>query len=112
AVLVVPPALKRMVFVLSLLSAMAVLASSNVLFVRVSEVARPTSVSVDVGKVRVPVLEIVLIIGVVNVLLVSVCVVLVPTRVVVASGRVTLRLAVWAVINVVVVEVVPVISKR
>src|SRR6185295_13666686 len=71
AVLVVPPALKRMVFVLSLLSAMAVLASSNVLFVRVSVVARPTSVSVDVGKVRVPVLEIVLIIGVVNVLWVS-----------------------------------------
>ena len=42
------------------------------LFVNVSVVARPTSVSVDVGKVSVPVLTIVPIIGDVNVLLVRV----------------------------------------
>ena len=48
------------------------------LFVSVSVVARPTSVSVDVGKVRVPVLLILPIIGVVRVLFVSVCV---PVRV-------------------------------
>ena len=44
----------------------------NVLLVNVSVVARPTSVSVEVGNVRVPVLTIELIVGVVNVLFVSV----------------------------------------
>jgi len=44
------------------------------LFVNVSVVARPTNVSVDVGNVNVPVLDIELMIGVVNVLLVSVSV--------------------------------------
>lgn len=44
------------------------------LFVKVSVVARPTRVSVDVGKVSVPVLLMVLITGVVNVLFVNVCV--------------------------------------
>jgi hypothetical protein len=48
------------------------------LFVRVSVVARPTNVSVEVGRVRVPVLLIVLIIGLVKVLLVNVSV---PARV-------------------------------
>ena len=43
------------------------------LLVNVSVVARPTSVSVDVGRVRVPVLTIVLITGAVSVLLVNVC---------------------------------------
>jgi hypothetical protein len=46
----------------------------KVLFVSVSVVALPTNVSVDVGNVNVPVLEIDAIIGVVKVLLVSVCV--------------------------------------
>ena len=44
----------------------------KVLFVKVSVVALPTNVSVEVGKVNVPVLLIEEIIGVVNVLLVSV----------------------------------------
>ncbi len=43
-----------------------------VLLVRVSVVARPTKVSVAVGKVKVPVLEIVEITGVVKVLFVKV----------------------------------------
>ena len=43
-----------------------------VLLVRVSVVARPTKVSVSVGNVRVPVLEILEIMGVVRVLLVRV----------------------------------------
>ena len=46
----------------------------RVLFVRVSVVALPTNVSVEVGKVNVPVLDIELIIGVVRVLFVKVCV--------------------------------------
>ena len=46
----------------------------KVLFVRVSVVALPTNVSVDVGNVNVPVLEIDAMMGVVNVLLVNVCV--------------------------------------
>ena len=46
----------------------------NVLFVRVSVVALPTNVSVEVGSVKVPVLIIDAIVGVVRVLLVSVCV--------------------------------------
>jgi hypothetical protein len=49
------------------------LSASKVLFVNVSVVARPTKVSVDVGKVRVPVLDIELITGVVSVLFVRVC---------------------------------------
>ena len=48
------------------------LAPLIVLFVKVSVVALPTKVSVAVGKVTVPVLEIVEIIGVVKVLLVRV----------------------------------------
>ena len=45
-----------------------------VLFVSVSVVARPTKVSVLVGRVKVPVLTIVEMTGAVNVLLVNVCV--------------------------------------
>src|SRR5210317_1309197 len=44
-----------------------------VLFVKVSVVALPTKVSLDVGNVKVPVLEIVEITGDVNVLFVNVC---------------------------------------
>jgi hypothetical protein len=51
----------------------------NVLLVSVSVVARPTRVSVDVGKVSVPVLTIEAMFGVVNVLLVSVWVALSST---------------------------------
>ncbi len=60
-----------------------------VLLVRVSEVALPTRVSVDVGRVSVPVLTIVAITGAVRVLLVRVSVVILPTRVVVVVGRVS-----------------------
>ena len=49
-------------------------AVSNVLFVKVSVVALPTSVSVDVGRVSVPVFVIVEITGDVKVLFVNVCV--------------------------------------
>ena len=44
----------------------------KVLFVKVSVVALPTSVSVEVGKVNVPVFEIVVITGAVKVLFVRV----------------------------------------
>ena len=63
-------------------------ADVNVLFVRVSVVALPTKVSVDVGSVKVPVLDIVDIIGVVRVLLVNVSVVALPTNVSVDVGSV------------------------
>jgi len=52
----------------------------KVLLVRVSVVALPTKVSVDVGRVIVPVLVIVEITGVVKVLLVRVCVPVSETR--------------------------------
>src|ERR1043166_1410272 len=52
-----------------------------VLLVRVSVVARPTIVSVEVGRVSVPVLLIVEITGAVSVLLVRVSVVVLPTYV-------------------------------
>ena len=58
------------------------------MFVRVSVVARPTRVSVEVGRVSVPVLAIVAMIGVVNVLFVNVSVVARPTRVSVEVGKV------------------------
>lgn len=51
-------------------------------------VARPTKVSVEVGSVRVPVLDIVLMTGAVRVLLVRVSVVALPTRVSVEVGNV------------------------
>lgn len=60
----------------------------KVLFVNVSVVALPTKVSVEVGKVKVPVFEIEEIIGVVRVLFVNVSVVALPTRVSVEVGRV------------------------
>lgn len=55
--------------------------------------ARPTKVSVDVGRVKVPVLTMLEMIGDVSVLLVSVSAVSVPTRVVVAAGSVTVTSA-------------------
>jgi hypothetical protein len=61
----------------------------NVLFVRVSVVALPTNVSVDVGSVKVPVLLIVDMIGAVRVLLVNVSVVARPTIVSVLVGSVS-----------------------
>jgi hypothetical protein len=60
-----------------------------VLLVNVSVVARPTRVSVEVGRVRVPVLRIVPITGLVSVLFVNVSVVLRPTRVSVDVGSVS-----------------------
>ena len=60
-----------------------------VLLVRVSVVALPTNVSVEVGNVRVPVFTIVPITGLVRVLLVSVSVVARPTNVSVDVGRVS-----------------------
>ncbi len=80
AVIVVP-------FILNTLPVPAV---SNVLLVKISVVALPTKVSVEVGKVNVPVLLIVDIIGAVKVLLVRVSE---PARVakVPLAGRVTLE---------------------
>jgi hypothetical protein len=66
-------------------------------------VARPTKVSVDVGRVRVPVLEIVLITGLVKVLLVKVSVVALPTKVSVAAGSVMVVVPATAVAATVVV---------
>jgi hypothetical protein len=83
----------------------------NVLLVRVSVVARPTNVSVDIGSVIVPVLLIVLITGAVSVLLVRVSVVALPTRVSVAAGSVTVVVPATAVAcNVVVPDVDPEMS--
>jgi len=70
ALLIVPPEIAGLV---------------RVLFVSVSVVALPTRVSVEVGSVIVPVLDIELMIGVVRVLLVSVWVSVVVTRVFVAG---------------------------
>jgi hypothetical protein len=65
-----------------------VVASVRVLLVSVSVVARPTKVSVEVGRVSVPVLTMDAITGAVSVLLVSVSVVARPTRVSVEVGSV------------------------
>ena len=64
-----------------------------VLLVRVSDVARPTKVSVEVGKVKVPVLTIEEMTGAVKVLFVRVWVVAVPTKIASASGTVKMRVA-------------------
>ena len=56
----------------SLICGVVTIGLVKVLFASVSVVARPTKVSVEVGNVNVPVLEIDDIIGVVKVLLVSV----------------------------------------
>lgn len=82
-----------------------------VLLVSVSVVASPTRVSVSLDRVNVPVLLIVLMIGDVSVLLVNVAVLLVPSRVVVASGNVITLFAVWVVVSVDAVLVVPPDSK-
>ena len=68
------------------------LAPLIVLFVNVSVVALATKVSVDVGKVKVPELEIDEIIGVVKVLFVNVSVVALPTKVSVEVGKVNVPL--------------------
>lgn len=61
----------------------------RVLLVKVSVVARPTKVSVEVGKVKVPTFEIVEITGLVRVLFVRVSVVALPTKVSVEVGSVS-----------------------
>ena len=66
-----------------------VVESERFLFVSVSADARPTSVSGPAGRVRIPELDIVAIMGAVSVLFVSVSDVPVPTRVVVVFGRVS-----------------------
>src|SRR6056300_1469656 len=73
------------------------LAVSIVLLVNVSVVFLPTNVSVDDGKVIVPVFEIVEITGVFKVLFVSVSVVSFNTTVPVASGSVIVLSAVGSV---------------
>ena len=84
-------------------------ADVSVLLVSVSVVARPTSVSVEVGSVIVPVLLIVLITGDVNVLFVSVSVVARPTSVSVDVGSVSvpvlLMLEITGVVKVLLVSV-------
>jgi len=107
---VVPAASNFICLVLSTESTIAVEASTKLLFVRVSVVALPTRVSVDVGSVSVPVLTIVAITGAVKVLFVRVSVVALPTNVSVASGRVNVLLVVWDDNNVVDVPVVPAAS--
>lgn len=68
---------------------LAILGVVSVLFVRVSVVARPTRVSVDVGSVSVPVFDMVDIIGLVRVFPVRVSVAFLRTRVSLAPvGRV------------------------
>ena len=77
-------------------------APDRVLLVSVSVVARPTSVSVLVGRVRVPVLTIVAMTGAVSVLFVSVSVVFLPTKVSVVEGRVNVPLlSICAIVGVV-----------
>ena len=56
------------------MSGVSISGDVSVLFVKVSVVALPTKVSVDVGKVKVPVFDIEDITGEVRVLLVNVCV--------------------------------------
>ena len=85
---VAPDVLNPIFLVASVLSTKKFVLFCNDLFDNVSLVALPTIVSVDVGKVNVPVLTIVEIIGAVKVLLVRVSVVALPTRVSVASGNV------------------------
>jgi hypothetical protein len=83
----------------------------NVLFVNVSVVARPTKVSVDVGKVSVPVFTIVAITGAVNVLFVNVSVVALPTKVSVVIGNVNVGVPATAGVTMVAVpDVLPVIA--
>jgi len=94
---VVPLASNLIVFVLSVLSAIVVDASINVLFVNVSAVPLATNVSVLVGIVIKPPLDIAVIIGVVIVLFVNTWVVSVPTIVVSAFG--TVKVLVVAVVN-------------
>jgi len=69
--LVIPAVPERLLLVNSLI---VFEPAAIVLFVSVSVVARPTSVSVEVGRVKVPVLTIVPMTGLVKVLLVRVCV--------------------------------------
>jgi len=85
--------------------------ATSVLFVRVSVVARPTKVSVAVGKVNTPVFEMVAMIGAVNVLFVSVSVVALPTSVSVVIGNVSVGVPATAGVTIVAVpDVLPVIA--
>jgi hypothetical protein len=88
---------------------LAMVGDVSVLLVNVSVVARPTSVSVDDGKVSVPVLLIDEMIGNVSVLLVSVSLVVRPTSVSVDVGNVSVpvltMLAIMGAVNVLLVNV-------
>ncbi len=86
---VVPPALNPILFVASRLSTTKTVESTRDLFANVSVVSRPTNVSVVVGKVSVPPLFMLAIVGNVKVLFVSVSVVARPTNVSVVVGRVS-----------------------
>lgn len=79
----------------------------KVLFDRTSVVALPISVSLLVGKDKVPVFIIVDILGLVNVLFVSVCVAVRVTTVSDMSGKDTVL---FAVCTLVIVKVVPVVA--
>ena len=91
-------------------SVINVVVSERFLFVKVSVVDLPTSVSVTVGSVKVPVLEILEIIGSVRVLLVSVCTESNPARVSLAFGRVIVRFTVCEEFTI--VEVVPLLKVK
>lgn len=95
-----------MVLVASVESTWKQLALEKDLLVRVSVVDRPTKVSVEVGKLIVPVLMTDEMMGAVRVLLVKVWVAVRATRVSVASGKVMVLLAVMLEARVKVVEVV------
>ncbi len=80
--------------------------SVRVLLVNVSVVLRAMMVSVDVGRLRMPVLEIDEMIGVVRALLVSVCEAVKVVMVSLISGKVMVRFVVCIEAKVRVVEVV------
>jgi len=69
---VAPPRLNLATFVVSETFPKTEVESEKILFVKVSVVALPAKVSVEVGRVRVPVFDIVAITGVVSVLFVRV----------------------------------------
>lgn len=75
------------------------------MFVKVSVVALPINVSVDAGRVKIPVFDICEIIGNVNVFPVNIWFAVNETKVSVISGKVIVRLTVWIKLS---VDVVPV----
>ena len=99
-------------FIVSCIIGLVIVGVVIVLFVSVSVVALPTSVSVEVGNVMVPVFEIVDITGAVSVLLVKVSVVSFSTIVPVAFGRLTVLSAVGSVATTIVSKLSAVVPSK